>query len=120
MITQTLGIYFLNVDQADSILLKGPDFTILINAGRHDRNDVLSYLQKLGITEIDLLIGTHPHSDYIGQFPAVLDNIFIKEVLMNGDVANTTIYDKQSKQFYVLSKLKVQNTANQGQVTQLR
>ncbi len=89
-----LWVYFLNVDQADSILLKGPDFTILIDARRHDRNDVLGYLQKLGIKEIDLLIGTHPHSDHIGQFPAVLDNTFVKEVWMSGDVANTTIYER--------------------------
>lgn len=84
-----LRAYFLDVGQGDSILLKGPDFTILIDTGRHDRDDVVPYLQKYGVTSIDLLIGTHPHADHIGQFAQVLQTFPVTEVWMSGD-ANTT------------------------------
>ena len=35
----TATIYFFDVGQGDATLLQGPDFTILVDAGRHDRND---------------------------------------------------------------------------------
>src|SRR5215217_2913413 len=66
--TSTLKAYFLDVGQGDSILLAGPDFTILIDTGRQDRNEVVPYLKEIGVKSIHLLVGTHPHADHIGQF----------------------------------------------------
>jgi competence protein ComEC len=88
-----LRAYFLDVGQGDSILLLGPDFTILIDAGRHDRKDVVPYLEEIGVQSIDLLIGTHPHADHIGQFPEVLKRFPVKEVWMSGDTNTTRTFE---------------------------
>lgn len=62
-----LTVHYIDVGQGDATLLQGPDFTILIDAGRHDRTDVIAYLKQAGVTTFDLVIGTHPHADHIGQ-----------------------------------------------------
>lgn len=90
----TLVVHYLDVGQADATLLKGPDFTILIDAGDYQRNDVVPYLQSVGVTEIDLLIGTHPHADHIGQFPQVLSTFTVHEVWLSGDVHTTQTFER--------------------------
>jgi competence protein ComEC len=92
--SENLKVHFIDVGQGDATLLEGPDFTVLIDAGRHDRNDVVPYLQSLEINEIDLLVGTHPHADHIGQFPQVLENYPVKEVWMSGDLHTTITFEK--------------------------
>lgn len=87
-------VYFLDVGQGDATLLRGPDFTILVDTGDHRRNDVVPYLKELGVTEIDLLVGTHPHADHIGQFDKVLDNFPVKEVWMDGNSHTTRTFER--------------------------
>ncbi len=84
----------MDVGQGDATLLQGPDFTILVDAGRHERNDVVPYLKNLGIESIDLLIGTHPHADHIGQFPEVLEAFEVQEVWMSGSLHTTLIFER--------------------------
>ena len=90
----TLSVYFLDVGQGDSILLQGPDFTILIDAGRHNADDVVPQLEQIGITSLDLLVGTHPHADHIGQFPEVLARYPVSEVWMSGDINTTQTFER--------------------------
>ncbi len=79
-----LKVSFFDVGQADATLLQGPDFTVLIDAGDYKRNEVVPLLQRSGVTGIDLLIGTHPHADHIGQFPQILETFTVGEVWMSG------------------------------------
>ena len=74
LIHDQLKVHFIDVGQGDATLLMGPDFTILVDAGRHDKNDVVPYLMEQNVQYIDLLVGTHPHADHIGQFPQVLEH----------------------------------------------
>lgn len=90
----TLSVYFFDVDQGDSTLLQGEDFTILIDAGRHDRDDVLSHLRRAGVETIDLFILTHPHADHIGQCPQVMQHFPVGEVWMSGDVHTTRTFER--------------------------
>ncbi|WP_245893983.1 MBL fold metallo-hydrolase [Salsuginibacillus halophilus] len=86
-------VTFLNVDQGDATLIEGEDTTILIDAGRHDRDDVLPALQARDVTSLDVLIGTHPHADHIGQFESVLRELDVDEVWMSGDDHSTQTYE---------------------------
>src|SRR5690606_37414959 len=43
-----MAVYFFDVGQGDSTLLAGPDFTVVIDAGRHDRTDVVPHLRRAG------------------------------------------------------------------------
>jgi competence protein ComEC len=89
-----LVVSYFDVGQGDSTLLKGPDFTILIDAGRHDRGDVVPHLQSAGIAEIDLLVATHPHADHIGQIPDVLGTYPVGEVWLSGDSATSQTFER--------------------------
>ena len=90
----TLEVHFMDVGQGDATLLVGPDFTMLIDAARHDRNDVVPYLQAAGVESIDLLIGTHPHADHIGQIPQVLEAFSVAEVWMSGDEHTSRTFER--------------------------
>ena len=89
-----LEIHFIDVGQGDATLILGPEFTILVDAGRHDRNDVVPYLRSVGVQKIDLLVGTHPHSDHIGQFPQVLAAFPVVDVWLSGDVHTSRIFER--------------------------
>jgi competence protein ComEC len=90
----TMTVHFIDVGQGDSTLLIGPDFTILIDAGRHNSNAVAPYLEDAGVTSIDLLVGTHPHADHIGQFPQILSSFPVAEVWMSGDEHTSLTFER--------------------------
>lgn len=90
----TLKVSFLDVDQGDSVLFQGPDFTILVDAGRHDRSEVVPLLRAAGVRSIDLFVLTHPHADHIGQCDAVMKAFPVREVWMSGDVATTRTFER--------------------------
>ncbi|MBL7125578.1 MAG: MBL fold metallo-hydrolase [Dehalococcoidales bacterium] len=89
-----LKVHFIDMGQGDATLLQGPDFTILIDAGRHDRSDVVPYLKSAGVKTIDLLIGTHPHADHIGQFSQVIEAFPVGEVWLSGDTTTTRTFER--------------------------
>lgn len=89
-----LKVHYIDVGQGDATLLQGLDFTILIDAGRHDANDVVPYLKSVGVTDIDLVVGTHPHADHIGQLDKVIENFNITEVWMSGDLHTSKTFER--------------------------
>lgn len=89
-----LEVHFIDVDQGDATLVMGAGVTILIDAGRHDRSEVVPYLRSVGVESIDLLVGTHPHADHIGQFPQVLAAFPVREVWLSGDVHTSRTFER--------------------------
>jgi len=86
--------HFIDVGQGDATLLAGPDFTVLIDAGRHDRDDVVPYLKAAGVKALDLLVATHPHADHIGQMDEVLAQFPVEEVWMNGAEHTSSTFER--------------------------
>ncbi|MDD4137173.1 MAG: MBL fold metallo-hydrolase, partial [Methanoregula sp.] len=89
-----LAVYFLDVGQGDSELLIFDNTTILIDAGETDMGDrVVADLQRLGVTRIDLLAATHPHSDHIGGMQKVIGAFPVGQVLDAGVPSSSSIYE---------------------------
>lgn len=85
-VTSYLSIHFIDVDQADCMLLVSGDTAVLIDAGRAESGrTVLRYLQDHNIEDIDLMVGTHPHGDHIGGLPTILNNIPVDEIWTSHD-----------------------------------
>jgi competence protein ComEC len=92
--TGDLRAYFLDVGQGDSSVILFKDKVILIDAGEVDQGDrVVSDLQKLGVTRIDLLVATHPHSDHIGGMQEVLAAFPVEKVLDSGLSSTSSPYE---------------------------
>ena len=79
----TLEVHYIDVGQGDSILIRTPQKNVLIDAGENNKgNIVVDYLKKQGIRDLDIVIGTHPHSDHIGGMDVVIDNMNVNTVIM--------------------------------------
>lgn len=89
----SLTVHFIDAGQGDATLIEGPDFTILIDAGRHDDEKVIRYMHSTDVQQIDLLVGTHPHADHIGQFPQILRDYPVDEVWMSGELHTTLTFE---------------------------
>lgn len=83
-VSGNLKVHFIDVGQADATLLQTGDVNILFDAGNWNRRDVVDYLLSVGVEKIDLLIGSHPDADHIGQMPLILDQFQVDEVWMSG------------------------------------
>lgn len=80
-------IWYLDVGQADSMLLQLPNGNdwdyVLIDAGTGQTEEALvSWLQEQGVTDIAAVIATHPHEDHIGGMDAVLEAIPVESLYM--------------------------------------
>lgn len=77
-------VYYLDVGQGDSQLIRLPDkTTILIDAGdRNSISTIVPYLKNQGVSKIDILIATHPHADHIGAMANVIKNFDIGKIYM--------------------------------------
>ena len=70
---EDLYVHFLDVGQADCILIEYGEHHMLIDGGNRDDGAlVVSYLDQHGIQELDAVICTHAHEDHVGGLPAVL------------------------------------------------
>lgn len=77
-----LGVYFLDVGQGDSALIRhsGKDgvWTMLIDTGEYAYADGLTdYLHDLGVERIDALVCSHPHTDHMGCMARIVQRFEI-------------------------------------------
>ncbi len=92
---EKLNILFLNVGQADCEVIVYKDNTVLIDAGnKQDGELVVDELNKLGITKLDYVIGTHVHEDHIGGMSYIIDAFEIDKFYLPYDTKTTSSYYK--------------------------
>ncbi|MGE5633312.1 MAG: ComEC/Rec2 family competence protein [Caulobacteraceae bacterium] len=88
---QPLKVHFIDVGQADAILVQGPDDqNILIDAGNNADSDlVVDYIKKQGVKGFKAVVGTHPHEDHIGGLDVVIRSFNVDSIYMP-KVSSTT------------------------------
>ena len=84
-----LQVHYIDVGQADSILVRVPTSdgvkNMLIDAGTSDgypASNIVNYLNGLGITELEYMIITHPHLDHIGAADEVITDFTVQNIIM--------------------------------------
>lgn len=88
-----LKVNFIDVGQADSILLQQGDKFMLIDAGNNgDVEVVKDYLTSQGVKELQYFIGTHKDEDHIGGADGVINSFKVGKVYFPKQTATTQTY----------------------------
>lgn len=94
---ETIGkmeVHFLDVGQADCILVSCEGHFMLVDAGNNeDGETIISYLKNQGVSRLDYVIATHPHEDHIGSLDAVINNFEITNLLMPSKAHTTATFE---------------------------
>ena len=88
---RSLSVHYIDVGQADSILILLPNGqNMLIDGGNNaDGPLVVDYIKNQGIGTLDFVVATHPHEDHIGGLDTVINTFNIGEIYMP-KVSHTT------------------------------
>ena len=91
----SLSIHYIDVGQADSILIKNNQYNMLIDAGNNEDGPLLvKYLkEEQNIEKLDFVVGTHPHEDHIGGLDDIINNIEVKEVYLPEAMTTTKTFE---------------------------
>lgn len=117
-----LKIHFIDVGQADSILITEGENSMLIDAGTNEAGKtVVDYIKSQSIDNFDYVIGTHPHEDHIGGLDNVIDNFAISTLLLPKVTSNTKTFkdvvNSAKSKNLKLTVPKVGNTYRLGKAT---
>lgn len=89
-----LHIHYIDVGQADAILLTQNAASMLIDAGNNDDGElVVDYISQNGISTLAYVVGTHPHEDHIGGLDDVISSFDVETILMPKVQTNTKTFN---------------------------
>ena len=90
-----LTIQYIDVGQADSILISNNNRHMLIDAGNNeDGKKLVEYLKGQGIETLDYLVATHPHEDHIGGMDDIIRNFNVNNIYMPEVYSLTTTFEE--------------------------
>lgn len=94
-----LQVHFIDVGQGDCIYITADGVNMLIDSGEVGRDDdVISYLNSLGVKKLDYVVATHPHSDHMGCMSNIIDTYNIGTVIMphldDSDIPTTKYFER--------------------------
>ena len=113
-------VYYVNVGQGDSIIIKNKSYTVMIDTGGNKSFDMaeetlIPFMNKKKITHLDALILTHDDFDHSGAKDSLMTNFKVKNLLTEpeqfpysvGDLTfynlNTFAFEEENDKSLVLS-----------------
>jgi competence protein ComEC len=93
-VSGNLKVSYIDVGQADSILITLNQHSMLIDAGNNeDGTTVVNYIKSQGVSKFDYVIGTHPHEDHIGGLDNVINTFSINTIIMPNITSTTKTFE---------------------------
>ena len=81
--------FIAGISDDDAILIRTDDKVIMIDGGQYGAKDkIVSYLKDLGITKIDVMIGSHVHWNHVQAQAAILENFEVDKIYYSVDIMN--------------------------------
>jgi competence protein ComEC len=85
-----LRVHFIDVGDADCILIQKDDKSMLIDAGNNLDEDIIKqYLNNIGVKKLDIVLGTHVDEDHIGSMDSVINSFGIDKIYMPSSNSKT-------------------------------
>ncbi len=92
-VESNLTVSFIDVGQADSILIRNGNYNMLIDAGNNeDGEKLVNYFKSLKIEEFLYVVATHPHEDHIGGMDDIINNFKIDNYYMPNKLSTTKTF----------------------------
>lgn len=89
-----LKIHFIDVGQADSILIQQGNENMIIDAGNNDDEEILkNYINNLGIKDFKYVVGTHAHEDHIGSLDYIVNSFKVGKVYFPKTSSSTKTFE---------------------------
>jgi len=87
-------VHFIDVGQGDATLIRTAHHAVLIDGGEpRYGQQIVRFLRDAGVTRLDYVVATHPHSDHIGGLIAVLNQKEVGQVIMPDATHNTVAFE---------------------------
>ncbi|MBE5821446.1 MAG: MBL fold metallo-hydrolase [Clostridiales bacterium] len=92
---ETLEIHFLDVGQAESILLIQGNYSMLIDGGNDENGkEIIKYIEKQGISKLDYIIATHAHADHIGGLDKIIKHFPVEKIYFPKHTTTTKNFEE--------------------------
>ena len=92
-VNENFSVSFIDVGQADSVLIRNGNYNMLIDAGNNeDGEKLVNYFKSLGIEEFTYVFATHPHEDHIGGMDDIINNFKIDNYYMPNKLSTTKTF----------------------------
>lgn len=89
-----LKVHYIDVGQADSILIEQNNEYMLIDAGNNeDGKKLVKYFKDLGINNFKNVIATHAHEDHIGGMDDIINNFSVENFYMPEAITTTKTFE---------------------------
>lgn len=87
-------VYYLDVGEADSILIRDGEVNVLIDAGNNaDGKYIVKFFKDLGINDFKYVFGTHAHEDHIGGMDDIINNFNVSNFYMPDVITTTATFE---------------------------
>lgn len=93
-LSSKLNVHFIDVGQADSILILKDNDAMLIDGGnKADADLIINYITSHNIRTLKYVVATHPHEDHIGGLSEVIRTFDVEKVIMPDVIATTQTFE---------------------------
>lgn len=97
-VTGNFEFTVLKAGQADAIVLKTENHSVIIDCGEKDDGEkVAECLAENGISEVDCIFITHFDKDHVGGFPYVAENVTAKSIVTPNYEGSGSAYKKYTE-----------------------